>query len=1214
MNLRKIAVQLLIVLILVTAIPAANSQQGNLRGPKSATPKYVEPQLQFQGGIRSSIYGPIVSSDTLWQISQNYRPNNSLSIYQVMQAIFELNPDAFEQQNINFLKNGSMLTMPSENYISGINKKQAQQKSELDSQNLQTKTSKQPPLQTKNSTSLEQTRELIDKKLLAIDESQNRQFLAIREQFSESITSVQNILDENKRLFERLDKVNTDIDDMRSEEQQKSLQMNQMGKSIEELLDKSRQDDAKKAAQLAQKNTSWFDSPIIIISLFTLPALLALTAFAYWMIKRKSLAVLKPKDDDIDDFSFDPISAETDDLSDALSAELSGKSNDYLDDDNLFDDLPDDVLSEELEEAFDEEAKSDIEEPLVEAFDDLGDEGLKEEFEIGAGVVEQDDLDNLFAEDDDMSTEVQDNDINSELGNVSVENDEQNADNSESEEDDSLLAPIESEVEKIIDPVVIDEEQPEISIDELLDESIDKSVENPLIDDSEDINEDVLQNLDKEIALQNEELDSITGSLIDELEQIEQMSSMIPDDDDESPEGEESQLDIQKLDDLREEIDEFGEEDKDDEIEIDISEVLNETLQSAASEELAEPESATESKESVELESTAEVEESVEPESTTQAEESVEPDPTTEAKESVELESTAEVEESVEPESTTQAEESVEPDPTTEAKESVEPESAVEAETSVESESTAESETSVEPDPTTEAKESVEPESAVEAETSVESESTAESETSVEPESAVEAETSVESESTAESETSVESEPTAESETSVESESTAESETSVESESTAESEASVESEPTAESETLVDSESTAEGEETVEPEQAAEAEAPVEPESTAESEASVESEPTAESETLVDSESTAEGEETVEPEQAAEAPVEPESGVEAEESVEPDEMTEAEDSDESEPQTDDNIDEEDLFDTELSLEKDFEVPANSDTTLDEDQLEKALEDFEKEELDDVLEDLTSNVSAPISSLDDLKFSANDFVTKNQTSQPAPLPTLDGFETIEDFDDSELDNAFDEDFGEESFESSPSRRDDLDDLPGLGEWLDEGIVKPDDKQLETFLGKDVIEELEDSSFDEMLESIDFDNELSEAGEEDTGFDITALLDESHQSKDLDINEQDAEDFLDVESLLNDSVSAESDDEIDKALDLEFPLEPFVTEQDNLRMIDVDADEGLGAKLDLAHAYIEIGEKESAKELLDEILQKGNAEQVAEVKIILDSLDK
>jgi pilus assembly protein FimV len=90
------------------------------------------------------------------------------------------------------------------------------------------------------------------------------------------------------------------------------------------------------------------------------------------------------------------------------------------------------------------------------------------------------------------------------------------------------------------------------------------------------------------------------------------------------------------------------------------------------------------------------------------------------------------------------------------------------------------------------------------------------------------------------------------------------------------------------------------------------------------------------------------------------------------------------------------------------------------------------------------------------------------------------------------------------------------------------------------------------------------------------------------------------------------LLNESLSAESEDEIDKALNLEFPLEPFVNEQDNLEMIDVDADDGLGAKLDLVHAYIEIGEKESAKQLLDEILIKGSAEQVAEVKTILDTL--
>jgi pilus assembly protein FimV len=358
MNFQKIAVQLLIVLNFVTAIPAAYSQQGNLRGPKNSTPRYSEPQPQAQAqrqtqpqtqrGNQSDTYGPIVSSDTLWQISQSYRPNNSLSIYQVMQAIYELNPNAFEQQNINFLKDGSILRMPSEAYISSVNNSQAQQKAELDIQNV---TSNQPRQQASNAAALDQTRELIEQKLGAIDEAQNRQFLAIRKQFSESINSVQSILDENQKLFERLNKVNTDIDDMRIEEQKKSLQMNQIGKSIEELLKKSRQDDALKAAQMAEKERSWLNNPITLVLLFTLPVLLALTAFAYWMIKRKAPAIVKPEEDDLDALSLDPHAAEMDDLSDALSAELLGEG-----DDNLFgdDDLLDDVLSGELEESLDD--------------------------------------------------------------------------------------------------------------------------------------------------------------------------------------------------------------------------------------------------------------------------------------------------------------------------------------------------------------------------------------------------------------------------------------------------------------------------------------------------------------------------------------------------------------------------------------------------------------------------------------------------------------------------------------------------------------------------------------------------------------------------------------------------------------------------------------------------------------------------------------------
>ncbi|MFT5839954.1 MAG: pilus assembly protein FimV, partial [Flavobacteriales bacterium] len=310
-----------------------------------------------------------------------------------------------------------------------------------------------------------------------------------------------------------------------------------------------------------------------------------------------------------------------------------------------------------------------------------------------------------------------------------------------------------------------------------------------------------------------------------------------------------------------------------------------------------------------------------------------------------------------------------------------------------------------------------------------------------------------------------------------------------------------------------------------------------------------------------------------------------------------------------EPQVD-NIDEEDWFDTDLTAAQEFDAAYSSESVLDEDQLEKALEDFENEELDEVLEDLTSNVAVSISSLDDLEFSADEFVTKDYSSDPTPLPTLND---IDDFDDSELDNAFNENIDSSSSGSPQNSHYDLEDLPGLGEWLDEDEVKPNDKKIETSEVKNLIEELEQSSFDEMLESIDLEDDTSVVGEDGTGFDIAALLDETPQNEDIDVNERETEDFLDVEALLNESFSAESEDEIDKALNLEFPLEPFVNDQDNLEMIDVDADDGLGAKLDLAHAYIEIGEEESAKELLGEILNKGNAEQVAAVKTILDKLD-
>ncbi|MBU3004060.1 FimV/HubP family polar landmark protein [Paraglaciecola arctica] len=1185
MNLRKIALQLFIMLNFVTAVYAADFQQVQIKGPKDASDQYS-----------GTIYGPIESSDTLWQISQRYRQNSGLSVYQVMQAIYELNPDAFEQQNINLLKDGSILKLPSERYIARVSNQQARQKADLDSQNLQNLSSNSSNgssansqnQSTNNNATLDETKELIEQKLGAIDEAQNRQFMAIRKQFAESISSVQSILDENKRLFERLDKVNTDIDEMRGQEQQKSLQMEQMGESIEELLEKSRQEDAKKAALLAEQGESWLNNPIMLILLFTLPVLLVLAAFAYWMIKRKESVAVTAEEDDIDDLSLDPLTAEMDDLSDALSNELSSDDSDDLDNDNLFgdDDLLDDVLAEELEESLDDALGDSIEEPLVddsEIFDELGDDDLdnlldEEEFEVGAEVVEQDDLDSLFDEDDELlseldeelpvdSDEISNDDLlakvsdgadNSDIDDMLIEEDEQQV---ESEADDIEYEEDATPDESLLAPVEVDEEQPEISIDELLEEPEDKNVASELLEDSGDINEEVLQNLDNEIASQNEELDNVTGSLIEELEQVEQMRSMMPDEEDELPESaNEPQLDIQKYDGLEEDIDDdllaenFATPDSidaDDDVEIDISEVLNETVHTDV-DELLDVESQLESEDIAPSQEETEL--------TDALVDIPQVAPASEEAEPVEAETIDEVEKSADVGSVQEASESAEADivdePTEiesveDAAEPAQVESVDEALESTEAEKIDEVEESAELEPDDETAGSAE---AVEVDkaANIESEVEAAEPTQVEPVDEVTEST----ETVDEVEEPAEQDPE---------------------DKTTESAEAVE----------VDEPADIESEEATEPAQ-------IEPvdevtESTAAAEESAEVEPDLE---------TAESAETnVVDEREAMEPAE-----EATEAAQIEPVDEAVESAEAE-----TIDE--VLNTELDSSSD------SDTALDEDQLEKALEDFEKAELDEVLEDLTSNESASISSLDDLEFSADDFVSKEQSPDPAPKQpkSLDDYDSIEDFDDSELDNAFDENFENTRVDSSPSGSDELDDLPGLGDWLDDDALHPSEQQATVSEDKEVLDELEESNFDEMLESIDLDEELSTIEDDDTGFDIAALLDETPKNEENNEIQADSEDFLDVEALLNESVGAESEDEVEKALDLDIPLEPFVNEFDNLEMIDVDADDGLGAKLDLAHAYIEIGEEESAKELLEEILQKGSPEQIAAARKVIDKLD-
>lgn len=58
------------------------------------------------------VYGPVDTGDTLWTIAQNTRPDESVTINQMMLALLRANPEAFIDNNINRLRKGAVLRIP----------------------------------------------------------------------------------------------------------------------------------------------------------------------------------------------------------------------------------------------------------------------------------------------------------------------------------------------------------------------------------------------------------------------------------------------------------------------------------------------------------------------------------------------------------------------------------------------------------------------------------------------------------------------------------------------------------------------------------------------------------------------------------------------------------------------------------------------------------------------------------------------------------------------------------------------------------------------------------------------------------------------------------------------------------------------------------------------------------------------------------------------
>ncbi|MFM5086010.1 FimV/HubP family polar landmark protein [Aeromonas media] len=129
-----------------------------------------------------------------------------------------------------------------------------------------------------------------------------------------------------------------------------------------------------------------------------------------------------------------------------------------------------------------------------------------------------------------------------------------------------------------------------------------------------------------------------------------------------------------------------------------------------------------------------------------------------------------------------------------------------------------------------------------------------------------------------------------------------------------------------------------------------------------------------------------------------------------------------------------------------------------------------------------------------------------------------------------------------------------------------------------------------------------------NELALADFEDAFTEV-----EPHQG-DLKPREQaQANDYVEIDKLLAEANASSSEQEPYQGFSLDVGLDGFPEVLPESTGFDVDADDGgVGAKLDLARAYLEIDDKESARELLQEAAAQGSEHQRSEAEKLLRRL--
>ncbi|WP_146492284.1 FimV/HubP family polar landmark protein [Vibrio sp. T20] len=247
--------------IIATQISVVRADSIRVVGPNGqiqSAPTFSEPlqRAQSNSAEPSRFYGPTRGSETLWSIASKLRPDNSVSVQQTLLAIYRLNPQAFENQNIHSLLPASNLRVPSLDQTRASSTQQAinimnSHLAKLDAPVTKPAASKPKAVQTSNQsntgsktttpTKQASSTEDVKKPASLVPSSPAKEMNKLEKQLELSETELLSLEEKNHQLRLMLSNVQSEVDELKTELSDED----RIRSEVEKLLDEERRKNAE---------------------------------------------------------------------------------------------------------------------------------------------------------------------------------------------------------------------------------------------------------------------------------------------------------------------------------------------------------------------------------------------------------------------------------------------------------------------------------------------------------------------------------------------------------------------------------------------------------------------------------------------------------------------------------------------------------------------------------------------------------------------------------------------------------------------------------------------------------------------------------------------------------------------------------------------------------------------------------------------------------